>query len=210
MIGKNEMQYFAIVPFRLAVDKDIQAESFLDANHKCDLLINLRFVLSQGDLVALELIAETTDLLGLREGANGRRGEDGQSRKLLQTTVGKSLSAGEISISESSNTVGYSLIGSKSAAIGRPLLLGIVEKYCILLGNGNNLGKLLLGVGKNRSSSVREKGLLTLKVPWDKLKICRRLDTNSIDTRCLKIIEGGAHNRGVYLPYVATIDETST
>ena len=57
---------------------------------------------------------------------------------------------------------------------------------------------------------MREKGILTLEVPWDELKIRRRLDTNILDTGGLKILEDVTRNRGVRLPYVASINETGT
>jgi len=68
-----------VVTFRLAVDVDIEAKLILDLDGKVDLLLDEFIVLLRGDLTLGELGTLDTDLVGLREGADGGGREQGQA-----------------------------------------------------------------------------------------------------------------------------------
>ena len=66
-----------VVALGLTVDKEVEADALLEADDALDLLLDEGLVLSLGDLLLVQLGAGLTDLLGLRERADGGRGELG-------------------------------------------------------------------------------------------------------------------------------------
>ena len=65
------------------MDKEVEANALLEADDVLDLLLDELLVLGHGDLLLVQLRTRLTNLLGLGEGADGRRGELGELQLLL-------------------------------------------------------------------------------------------------------------------------------
>lgn len=87
-----------VVTLSLTVDKDVNLELFLLLDTEGDLLLNEVMVGSSIDLTLGELGTGKTDLLGLREGADGGGGEGGEGvgLALLDLTSGENVAAAEL------------------------------------------------------------------------------------------------------------------
>lgn len=76
-----------VVTLWLTVDVNVKLKLVLDLDNILNLLLDELLVLLSGDLTLGELVTLDTDLLGLRERADGGGGEEGQAEVLLLLSI---------------------------------------------------------------------------------------------------------------------------
>lgn len=87
-----------IVALGLAVDEDVQTQVLLQSDDACDLLAQEPVVLPRGELSSRVRRASTSDVCGLREGADGRRGQDRKIQVTLRLPTRFVVDANEVGI----------------------------------------------------------------------------------------------------------------
>ncbi|KUI73961.1 hypothetical protein VM1G_11931 [Cytospora mali] len=208
-----------VVTLRLTVNEDVQVKLLLDLDVHLNLLLNELVVLSSSDLTLGELVALETDLLGLREGADGSGGEERQIQLLLllRDSLGELGLAVVVGLSDLGlaildlGVVGASRGGTSldRLGVGLELLTNGSRTLSNCLGNDGNFDGLL---GREREP-VSDLGVELLLAGESVGSVEERggsSDDDAVSTQLLGSgLDGLDGTLEVGLPDVSAIDNTS-